>query len=169
MSARIGDNNMADDFLARFDTAVALTNEIKGIKVDLKEVFDEAEKAGHNVKAMKRAMKDAEKSGSTREADDADYRQMMAWLKKPVGLSNTGASMPSEPVMTEHEREAMDQAGYTVGRLGGARASNCYSPGTLLFCSWDGGWLRGAEEREATNRATIAPTRSATTNTSAAP
>lgn len=158
-------SNQANDFVHYYDLLVAKNQEIKDANADRRAIFSAAKAAGHNVRAIKRALKDSQVSGAQREADDHDYRQMMSWLNKPVGLgvpSANGASMPSEPVMTDHERKEADLAGYTVGKMGGQRDANPWTPGTLRFSAHDGGWQRGAEERDAAVKAAQAPTHQTT-------
>jgi hypothetical protein len=122
---------------------------VRSIRKRRKDLRATMTASGVNLDAFDRALKDAERSGGEREAEDAAYRRFMAWRNKPVGfqasidLKSDDAGLAA---LNVHQLKAIDNEGMEAGRSGHERNSNSYTPGTEAYQRWDAAWLRGQAE-----------------------
>jgi hypothetical protein len=112
--------------------------------------------AGLNLAAFDRSRAEAEKSGDKREEEDREFRRNMAWLGKPIGFQADWVGAPSTSsgprpngedtaAVAEHQVHQVEAHGEAAGEAGRERGANPWSPGTLLYQTWDTAWMAGQE------------------------
>jgi ribosome modulation factor len=134
---------------AESDLSSALSNcrePRKRIKTIRSEIEARVGKAG--LKAFDRAREDDKRPASERETEDALYRRIMRWLRKPLG---TQAGMfddddvPMRP-FTPSELDRIEAQGHQAG-LDGQRMDSCpHNPGGEDYARWINGWKSGQAE-----------------------
>jgi hypothetical protein len=149
-----GSNTTQAGFLAFYDEYRDVDDAVAAAVGQRKDLRMRIKGAGFGLAAFDRARAEAEKSGERREAEDREYRRNMEWLGKPVGFharpNGADHSAPSTPAdigaVSEHQRTQVEAGGFACGAAGHARESNPWTPGTLLYQTWDASWVSGAEE-----------------------
>jgi hypothetical protein len=154
-------NTTQAGFLAFYDEYRDVDDAVAAAVGQRKDLRARIKGAGFGLAAFDRARAEAEKSGERREAEDREYRRNMEWLGKPVGFQSTmgfpravqtgeaassAANGKDHDAVSEHQRKQVEAGGFACGAAGHARESNPWTPGTVLYQTWDISWVSGAEE-----------------------
>jgi hypothetical protein len=151
-----GSNVSRTTFLEFFDRYAAADQAVAEAVGDRKGLRAEMKGAGIDMAAFDQASRDALKSGDKRDDQDRAYRQMMAWLGKPLNLNGApnGHDTSDEPMtatppstLAEPARRKIHLDGFTAGRAGHSRDANTWSPGSETYRIFDEGWAEGDAER----------------------
>jgi hypothetical protein len=139
-------------FVEELDNADQAVAEAVGMRKDVRK---RAIGAGLNMKAVDQARKVAEQSGDKRDQHDRDFRLYMLWFGKPIGYQSDwidpergtrpAPNGEDTAAVSEHQQHQVQMAGRAAGEAGRDRDANPWSPGTLLYQTWDTNWLAGQE------------------------
>lgn len=101
---------------------------------------------GINLDAFDRHLRDVDRSGEEREAEDDQYRRYMRWRLKPVGYQPGLFDTGDEPLTHDVDLEGVEADGFEAGRSGARADSSTWTPGTPAHDRWHAAWLRGQEQ-----------------------
>lgn len=107
----------------------------------LKDLRKRIKDSGIDLVAFDRAREDREKPSIQREREDAHYRQLMGFLRKPVGTQ--AALDPAVVEFSEAELKIVDREGLEAGQAGDNVDICSYTPGSEAFARWQTAWGEG--------------------------